>query len=75
MFLRIFYDLTVFVCLVCSQRSYDPMPTYPQKENWEIRASLFLLNLWEEDLCILFKAQDDEAKSLTVFDCVRICHL
>ena len=23
---------------VCSQRSYDPMPTYPQKENWEIRA-------------------------------------
>ena len=32
------YDLSGFVYLVCSQRSYDPMPMYPQKENWEIRA-------------------------------------
>ena len=23
---------------VCSQRSYDLLPTYPQKENWEIKA-------------------------------------
>ena len=25
---------------VCSQRSYDLLPTYSQKENWEIRATV-----------------------------------
>ena len=27
----------MFIYKVCSLRSYDLMPTYPQKENWEIR--------------------------------------
>ena len=59
-----------FVCLVCSQRSYDPLPTYPQKENWEIRAIVVPPKSMGGNLCILFKAQDDEAKRMFVFDCV-----
>ena len=41
-----------FVCLVCSQRSYDPMPTYSQKENWEIRAIVVPPKSMGGNLCV-----------------------
>ena len=65
------------------------MPTYPQKENWEIKEIVVPPKSMGGNLCILFKAQDDEAKRvfmscskskreakrMIVFNCVRICHL
>ena len=62
-----FENLLVLFVLVCSQRSYDLMPTYPQKENWEIRAIIVPPKSMGGNLfCILFKAQDDEAKRVFV---------
>ena len=58
---------------VCSQRSYDLLPTYPQKENWEIRAFVVPPNSMGRRKICLCLVQSTRLKLKGVFE--RICHL